>query len=72
VFDAELLWVAEQAIDADLPEEWEALEDDDGNEYYYNATTGTTSWDHPLEEHYRSLALQVRLTKVSHTCVKLL
>jgi hypothetical protein len=47
-----------QAFDAPLPGGWSAHHDAGGNEYYYNATDGTTCWEHPMEAHFRSLALQ--------------
>jgi hypothetical protein len=34
---------------ADLPEGWATVRDGDGRIYYYNATTGETSWEVPLE-----------------------
>ena len=29
--------------------EWEAFQDEDGNEYYYNHTTGESSWENPWQ-----------------------
>ena len=29
--------------------EWEAFQDEHGNEYYYNHTTGMSSWENPWE-----------------------
>lgn len=58
VFDTDLLWIAEKAFDAPLPSGWSAHHDAGGNEYYYNASDGTTCWEHPMEAHFRSLALQ--------------
>jgi hypothetical protein len=42
VFDADLLWIAEQAYYAPLPANWEEAGDGDGNIYYFNAMTGTS------------------------------
>ncbi|KAJ3050459.1 hypothetical protein HK097_008593 [Rhizophlyctis rosea] len=30
-------------------------QNDDGNVYYFNFTTGESIWDHPCDEHYRTL-----------------
>ena len=33
-----------------LPEGWEAVQDDDGNTYYYNRATNTSQWEKPESE----------------------
>jgi len=58
VFDTDLLWIAEKAFDAPLPAGWSAHQDGQGNEYYYNSQDGKTCWEHPSENHFRSMALQ--------------
>ena len=35
--------------DDELPSGWEAVSDADGNTYYFNTVSGTTSWDWPTE-----------------------
>ena len=47
-----------QALDADVPEGWITGEGEGeyaGLVYYYNEATGESTWDHPLDEHYRCL-----------------
>jgi len=63
VFDADLLWIAEQAYYAPLPANWQEAADADGNIYYFNSMTGVTTWSHPLEDHFRSLFLQMKADK---------
>jgi len=58
VFDTDLLFIAEKAFDAPLPTGWSAHHDPQGNEYYYDAKNGTTCWEHPMENHFRTMALQ--------------
>lgn len=45
-----------QALNADVPEGWVTGEGEgeyEGLIYYYNEATGESTWDHPLDEHYR-------------------
>ena len=39
-----------------LPDGWEALQDDDGNTYYYNRATNKTQWEKPKSPSMGSLA----------------
>lgn len=57
--DAGFLWLAEEALTAELPDEWEPVESD-GQQYYYNRRTGQSSWENPLDEPYRRLFLKLR------------
>eukprot|EP00741_Cyanophora_paradoxa_P015142 tig00020848_g14613.t1 len=54
--EAELLWIAREALTAPVPEGWAELEDRDGFVYYYHAETDESTRTHPLHEHYRETA----------------
>jgi len=58
--DVNLLWIAEEALCASLPEGWTEHTDQNGNTFYYNGTSGQSSWEHPLDEYYRSLFLKLK------------
>uniref|UniRef100_A0A1A8HL23 Centrosomal protein of 164 kDa n=2 Tax=Nothobranchius korthausae TaxID=1143690 RepID=A0A1A8HL23_9TELE len=58
--EPELLWLARQGIVAPLPQEWKPCQDVTGDIYYFNFSTGQSIWDHPCDEHYRSLVIQER------------
>ena len=61
--DTDLFWIAEQAYHAHLPPNWAQYADDKGNLYYYNKLTGISSWNHPLEDQFRSLYAQMKASK---------
>jgi hypothetical protein len=54
------LRVAEEALTAALPEGWTEHTDASGNSFYFNASTGSSTWEHPLDEYYRSLFLKLK------------
>nr|XP_054592108.1 centrosomal protein of 164 kDa isoform X2 [Nothobranchius furzeri] len=58
--EPELLWLAQQGMLAPLPPEWKPCQDVTGDIYYFNFSTGQSIWDHPCDEHYRSLVIQER------------
>ena len=58
--DVNLLWIAEEALCASLPEGWTEHTDQNGNTFYYNSLSGQSSWEHPLDEYYRSLFLKLK------------
>uniref|UniRef100_A0A3B4WZF8 Centrosomal protein of 164 kDa n=1 Tax=Seriola lalandi dorsalis TaxID=1841481 RepID=A0A3B4WZF8_SERLL len=58
--EQELLWLAREGIVAPLPAEWKPCQDVTGDIYYFNFSTGQSTWDHPCDEHYRRLVAQER------------
>ncbi|KXZ45827.1 hypothetical protein GPECTOR_50g621 [Gonium pectorale] len=52
--DADLLYIAEWALTAPLPEGWTVHLDGEGNEFFYNAATNASTYEHPMDEHYRA------------------
>ena len=60
---AELMWIAEEALTAPLPDDWEQGVTDDGTPYFYNVKTKESVWDHPLDAHYQKL-FKVELKKL--------
>ncbi|KFV92271.1 Centrosomal protein of 164 kDa, partial [Eurypyga helias] len=58
--EPELLWLAKEGILALLPPEWKACRDKSGDIYYFNFTTGESTWDHPSDKRYRQLVIQER------------
>ncbi|XP_069003642.1 centrosomal protein of 164 kDa-like isoform X2 [Embiotoca jacksoni] len=58
--EPELLWLAREGIVAPLPPEWKPCQDVTGDIYYFNFSTGQSTWDHPCDEHYRRLVDQER------------
>jgi centrosomal protein CEP164 len=57
--DSDLLWIAEEALWAPLPEEWTEHFDSDGRVFYFNMHSRTSSWLHPLEQMHRDLYLEI-------------
>ncbi|XP_067450226.1 centrosomal protein of 164 kDa-like isoform X3 [Thunnus thynnus] len=58
--EPELLWLAREGIVAPLPPEWKPCQDVTGDIYYFNFSSGQSTWDHPCDEHYRRLVVQER------------
>ncbi|XP_075460348.1 centrosomal protein of 164 kDa isoform X2 [Ascaphus truei] len=55
-----LMWLAREGIVAPLPAEWKPCQDVTGDIYYFNFSTGQSTWDHPSDENYRELVTQER------------
>uniref|UniRef100_A0A7S3DC38 WW domain-containing protein n=1 Tax=Palpitomonas bilix TaxID=652834 RepID=A0A7S3DC38_9EUKA len=53
VEDEHLLWIAEMALTAPLPIGWSEHLDDDGNIFFYDANTGSSTYEHPLDNAFR-------------------
>ncbi|CAL8360706.1 unnamed protein product [Merluccius merluccius] len=58
--ETDLLWLAREGIVAPLPREWKPCQDVTGDVYYFNFSTGQSTWDHPCDEHYRGVVTQER------------
>ncbi|XP_077086503.1 uncharacterized protein cep164 isoform X6 [Siphateles boraxobius] len=58
--EPELLWLAREGMVAPLPDEWKPCQDITGEVYYFNFSTGQSTWDHPCDEQYRQLVAQER------------
>ncbi|XP_053562630.1 centrosomal protein of 164 kDa-like [Bombina bombina] len=58
--EPELMWLARECIVAPLPSEWKPCQDVTGDIYYFNFSTGKSTWDHPNDEHYREMVKQER------------
>jgi hypothetical protein len=43
----------DRALTAPLPEGWTVHLDGDGNEFFFNAATNASTYEHPMDEHYR-------------------
>ena len=56
VEDKDLMWIAREGLKAPLPENWNPCKTTDTDEiYYFNFSTGDSTWDHPNDEYYRSV-----------------
>eukprot|EP00753_Platysulcus_tardus_P021313 PLAT8815.1.p1 GENE.PLAT8815.1~~PLAT8815.1.p1 ORF type:complete len:414 (-),score=146.69 PLAT8815.1:112-1353(-) len=50
-----LLWLVKDSIETPLPPEWQELEDDEGNPYYWNTVTNVSTYKHPADDYYETL-----------------
>jgi hypothetical protein len=53
--DGGLLWIAEAALCAPLPKGWAEYTDAKGNVYFHKVSEGASTWEHPLDDHFRTL-----------------
>lgn len=51
----EFRWIAEEASNAELPNEWDELEDENGDTMWENVNTGQVVYTHPNYTRYRAL-----------------
>lgn len=56
--DAGLLYIAELALTAPCPDGWTVHLDNDGSEFFYNPTTQASTYEHPMDQHYRDMYQQ--------------
>ena len=55
-----LLWIAHRCMLAPLPQGWQEFTAEDGSSFYHNTDTDETSWDHPLDGHFKQLVADTR------------
>jgi len=55
-----LMYIAKKCMTAPLPNGWKEFNDDNDNAYFFNESKNETSWDHPLDSHFKQLVCQVR------------
>jgi len=58
--DLELLWIADEALQADDPEGWDQAESPNGDTYYIHAVTAQVLWQHPLDYTYQQKYLSFK------------
>ena len=63
VADADLLYVAEWALMAPVPEGWTVHLDADGHEFFHNNATNRSQYEAPLDEHYKDIYNKKRAEK---------
>ena len=55
--DNKYLWIAKEALTAKLPAPWKQYQKKDGSgePFYFNTETGESSWEHPLDQHFKEM-----------------
>jgi centrosomal protein CEP164 len=53
--EEDLLWIAHECLNAELPTPWTEHTSSRGDVYFYNAETDESVVEHPLEEKYRAM-----------------
>lgn len=55
VANRDLMWIAEEALWAPLPDEWTEHFDSANRVFYHNIQEHTSTWTHPLEQFHRDI-----------------
>merc|ERR1719443_2309236 len=58
--DISLLWIADEALQADDPEGWDQAESPAGDTYYIHTVTQQVLWQHPLDYNYQQKYLAAK------------
>jgi hypothetical protein len=45
--------IAQESLQAELPEPWQQGISEEGDPYHFNEETGESMWEHPMDEFYR-------------------
>lgn len=54
--DKDLFWIAREGLMAPLPKNWKPCKTKDTDDiYYFNFSTGESTWDHPCDGYYKKL-----------------
>jgi centrosomal protein CEP164 len=52
--DKDLIWIAREGLMAPLPPDWKPCKAGE-DLYYFNFTSGESTWDHPCDDYYKKL-----------------
>lgn len=58
--DREYLYIALEGLRAPVPEPWVACQNEEGEIFFQNSETEEISWNHPLDDFYRELFLEIK------------
>lgn len=58
--DIDLLWIADEALQAEDPDGWDQAESPTGDMYYIHVVTQQVLWQHPLDYSYQQKYLQYK------------
>jgi len=58
--EPQLLRIAEEGLQAPLPDGWSEHEDPDGNIYYHHISSEESVWQHPLDNFYKAKVVRER------------
>eukprot|EP01017_Pseudomicrothorax_dubius_P044270 TRINITY_DN7467_c0_g1_i3.p1 TRINITY_DN7467_c0_g1~~TRINITY_DN7467_c0_g1_i3.p1 ORF type:complete len:599 (+),score=172.45 TRINITY_DN7467_c0_g1_i3:64-1860(+) len=64
-FDNDLLWIVREGLKAPLPPDWKICQSRTGDVYYINLSTSEKTYEHPCDEHYRTIYLREKAKKQS-------
>ncbi len=54
--DTDLFWIAREGLMAPLPANWKPCKTQDTEDiYYFNFSSGESTWDHPCDGYYKRL-----------------
>ena len=53
--EAEYLWIAKEAFNADLPQGWQIFFDEEGRSFFFEVNKHISSYEHPSLDYYRKL-----------------
>jgi len=53
--DKDLMWIPKEGLKSPLPKDWKPCKTADEQIYYFNFTTGESSWEHPCDAMYTNL-----------------
>jgi len=65
--EPELMWIAQEGLEAPLPAGWAEASTADGVTYYYETATRRSLWEHPYDQHYRDTVKKTRAAQGSAT-----
>ena len=58
--DHDLLWIAEEALCAPLPQGWTEHTDSEDNIYFHNQASDVSSYEHPMDQDYKNIVNRVK------------